>query len=41
MRIGYHPEPSWWNELIDGFHGLRARLRDLAEDLHATFRWHQ
>lgn len=29
MRIGYHPEPYWWNHLIHGLDSLVDRLSHL------------
>jgi len=31
MRIGYHPEPYWWNVLIGLFKPLERELKHLTK----------
>lgn len=37
MRLGYHPEPAWWNDLILGFRAFIVHLEHVAEHLHDKF----
>ena len=34
MRIGYHPEPFWWNWLAGLYTRVHDRLLELAEGIH-------